>query len=200
MGFQRDRQELRAVLATLWKRLGLTVSLGILVGSACAVFLAALDWVTAFREARPAVIFGLPLAGMAVGLMYSRFGRGIEGGNNLIIEEIHEPGGGIPWRMAPLILLGTLVTHLFGGSAGREGTAVQMGGGIAGGLARLSPGLSRDDLRILLMAGVSAGFGGVFGTPVAGTIFAMEVLIVGRMNSAALMPCLQVRPLAARLS
>ena len=90
--------------------------------------------------------------------------------------------------MAPLILLGTLVTHLFGGSAGREGTAVQMGGGIAATFARI---LKPDDasVRLLLMAGVAAGFGSVFGTPIAGAVFALEVLVIGRMQYDALIPC-----------
>ena len=90
--------------------------------------------------------------------------------------------------MAPLILLGTLVTHLFGGSAGREGTALQMGGSIAAAFARLLK-LDAAHVRILLMAGVAAGFGSIFGTPVAGAVFALEVLIVGRVQYDALIPC-----------
>jgi len=116
-------------------------------------------------------------------------GRPDEGGNNLIVEQIHEPGAGVPLRMAPLILVSTIVTHLFGGSAGREGTAVQLGGSLAsafGKLLRLNP----DEVRLLLMAGIAAGFGAVFGTPIAGTIFALEVLTVGRIEYEALIPCL----------
>lgn len=90
--------------------------------------------------------------------------------------------------MAPLILIGTLVTHLFGGSAGREGTAIQMGGGIASTFAKLL-NLDQASVRILLMAGVAAGFGSIFGTPVAGAVFALEVLIVGRVQYDALIPC-----------
>lgn len=174
----------------LVKWLGLAIPLGLIVGSSCALFLWSLDSATAARLRNPNLVFLLPLAGMAIGFLYATFGKSVEAGNNLILEEIHNPASGVPLRMAPLILLSTVVTHLFGGSAGREGTAVQMGGSLASGLGRLVPGLNRTDLRTLLMAGISAGFGGVFGTPVAGTIFAMEVLTIGRMNSAALVPCL----------
>jgi H+/Cl- antiporter ClcA len=121
--------------------------------------------------------------------VYGRFGKSAEGGNNLIMEQIHEPGGGVPRRMAPLILIATLVTHLFGGSAGREGTAVQMGGSIASAFGRWFR-LGEHEVRILLMSGIAAGFGAVFGTPLAGAVFAMEVLIVGRMTYEALIPCL----------
>lgn len=187
------RQQLREKLSLcgfLAKWLGLGIPLGMGAGSACALFLWLLETATAARLAYPALLFLLPLAGMGIGYLYTVGGKSVEGGNNLIVDEIHEPGGGIPLRMVPLILISTVVTHLFGGSAGREGTAVQMGGGLASGMMRCFPRLSRNDRRILLTAGISAGFGGVFGTPIAGTIFALEVLVIGRMHSAALIPCL----------
>ena len=174
----------------LGKWLLLAGVLGLLVGSACAVFLWSLDLVTSVRFANPWLLWGLPIAGAVVGAMYWLFGKSVEAGNNLIVDEIHEPGGGVPLRMAPLVLIGTVITHLFGGSAGREGTAVQMGGSLASGLARLVPGLTREDTKTLLMAGLASGFAGVFGTPVAGMIFALEVLSIGRMNYAAIFPCL----------
>lgn len=174
----------------LLKWLLLGVPVGLAVGSACALFLWTLEFATQTRMVYPTLLYGLPLAGMAIAWMYATFGKDVEAGNNLIVDEIHEPGGGVPLRMAPLILISTIVTHLFGGSAGREGTAVQMGGSLASGLSRLLPGLTRTDVRILLMTGISAGFGGVFGTPIAGTIFAMEVLIIGRMSFMAIVPCL----------
>jgi len=167
-----------------------TIPLGIVTGSACALFLWLLDQATRQREALPWLLYLLPLAGAGVALVYHWWGRGSDKGNNLILDEIHEPGGGIPWQMAPLVLLGTLVTHLCGGSAGREGTAVQMGGSFAGAIRRWLPWLSSHDHRLLLMAGVAAGFGGVFGTPVAGMIFALEVLTIGTLNYRALWPCL----------
>lgn len=122
-------------------------------------------------------------------MVYHHFGNNSDAGSNLIMEEIHAPGGGVPARMAPLVLVGTLLTHLCGGSAGREGTAVQMGGSLAGLFGRLAK-VSAENRRILLMAGVAAGFGSVFGTPLAGAIFAMEVLVVGHMRYDALIPVL----------
>ena len=163
---------------------------GVLVGSACALFLASLDLVTHLRFEHPGLLWLLPIAGAVTGWMYIRWGQVVASGNNLLIEQIQSPGAGVPLRMAPLVFLGTLLTHLCGGSAGREGTAVQMGGGIAGGLARLLPGLSPSDLRVLLMAGMAAGFGGVFGTPLAGMVFALEVAVLGRIELRAVIPCL----------
>ena len=170
------------------KWLAVLVPVAVLIGSASAFFLRALDAVTYFRFSNPWLLGFLPLGGLAVGLLYHHYGKSANGGNNLLIDEIHEPAAGVPKRLAPLILLGTLVTHLFGGSAGREGTAVQMGGGIAASVARLLK-LDAASVRILLMAGVAAGFGSVFGTPIAGAVFALEVLVIGRMQYDALVPC-----------
>jgi len=167
----------------------LVIPVAVLAGSASALFLWALDKVTQTRWAHPALLYWLPVAGVAVGLLYHWLGRRAEGGNNLILEEIHAPGGGVPTRMAPLVLIGTLITHLFGGSAGREGTALQMAGSLAGGYGRWFK-IKAENQRVLLIAGVAAGFGSVFGTPVTGAIFALEVLVVGRVQYDALIPVL----------
>ncbi len=163
--------------------------IGILSGSASALFLASLDWAVQTREAHLWLFYLLPLGGFFIGLCYHYGGKAIEGGNNLVIEEIHKPSSGVPLALAPAIYAATVGTHLFGGSAGREGTAVQMGGGLAAAFARLLR-LDKRHTRTLLMAGVSAGFGSVFGTPLAGMIFGLEVLAVGRIRYDALIPCL----------
>ena len=174
-------------LAARWT--AFIIPMAVLVGSFCAAFLWALDAVTQTRLDHPWLLFGLPLAGVAIGLVYHRVGRPAEGGNNLIVEQIHEPGGGVPLRMAPLIVVATVATHLFGGSVGREGTAVQLGGSIAGAFAKRLQ-LQPAEIRMLLMAGIAAGFGAVFGTPVAGAVFALEVLTIGRVEYHALVPCI----------
>jgi H+/Cl- antiporter ClcA len=158
-----------------------------LVGSASAGFLLGLDWVTAWREAHPWVIWLLPLGGLVVGASYHYWGQAVMRGNNLLLDEIHNPRATVPLRMAPLVLFGTLATHLFGGSAGREGTAVQMGGTLADQLAhwlRLGPA----DRRILLIIGISAGFASVFGTPLAGAVFGLEVFLIGALRYEAILP------------
>jgi len=187
--FRWNPKEHLGLFRTVLKWSLVVVPVAACIGSACALFLWSLDRVTALRWQYPWLLFLLPVAGVAVGLVYHLFGKSAEGGNNLIMEQIHEPGGGVPRRMAPLILLGTIITHLFGGSAGREGTAIQMGGSIASAFRPLFR-FHQADTKTLLMAGIAAGFGGVFGTPLAGAIFAMEVLTIGRMSYEAIVPCL----------
>jgi H+/Cl- antiporter ClcA len=167
----------------------LAVPVALLSGTASAGFLWSLEWVTRMRWSHGWLLFFLPVAGLLVGLLYHFLGGRAEAGNNLIMDEIHEPGGGVPARMAPLVLIGTLITHLCGGSAGREGTAVQMGGSLAGLYARIGR-ISPENVRVLLMAGIAAGFASVFGTPLTGAIFALEVLVVGRMQYDAVIPVL----------
>lgn len=184
--FVRTRHD-HAVSVARWTLLLLPMAAA--VGSLCAAFLWSLDAATRARLDHPWLLFLLPAGGAGVAWLYHRTGRAVEAGNNLIVEQIHAPGGGVPLRMAPLIFLGTVVTHLLGGSAGREGTAVQLGGSLASATARLVR-LDAASVRILLMAGIAAGFGAVFGTPLAGAVFALEVLAVGRVEYAALVPCL----------
>ena len=158
------------------------LGIGAVAGTASAAFLGLLDAATRIHQNYPALLWGLPFVGAFVGLVYARWAGTAERGTNLLIDAIEEPDHRVPFRMAPLVLVGTLITHVCGGSAGREGTAVQMGGALA---ARVTRGkrFSESDRRLLLVAGIAAGFASVFGTPLAGMIFALEVPRLGRLRA-----------------
>ena len=154
---------------------------GIFSGSASAFFLVALEWVTQFREHNNWIIWLLPIGGLYIGWLYHQYGKTVVKGNNLLLEEYENPQKTIPFKMAPMVLLSTLITHLFGGSAGREGTAVQMGGAIADQFSGIFK-LDNSDRKTLIILGISAGFASVFGTPLAGAIFALEVLYFSKIS------------------
>jgi len=157
------------------------VLIGFFSGSASALFLVTLEWVTQTREQNNEIIWFLPFSGLTIGYLYHYLGKEVSKGNNLVLEEYENPQKTIPFRMAPLVLISTLMTHLFGGSAGREGTAVQMGAAIADQFQKLF-NLSLSDRKTLIILGISAGFASVFGTPLAGAIFALEVVYFSKIN------------------
>lgn len=169
----------------------LAIVIGAASGFASAVFLILLELATAAQTDNLWLLYLLPLAGIVIAWAYAGYGKSAAGGNNLLLDQIHaaDEVNRVPLRMMPLVLVATILTHLFGGSAGREGTAVQMGGAIAGWLARTLH-VSAAHLRIMLMCGISGGFSGVFGTPLAGAVFGMEVLAIGGLRYEALIPCL----------
>lgn len=162
---------------------------GVLAGAAAAVFLISLTWATSYRDSHSWLIWLLPVAGAVIGYAYYKYGHNTDKGTGLILEQIHDPSNIIPFRMAPMVLLGTLLTHLFGGSAGREGTAVQMGASLADQLNRFFK-ISPEDRKVLLIAGAGAGFSAAIGAPLAGALFGLEVIQVGRLRLFALAECL----------
>ena len=157
------------------------VLIGLFSGSASAFFLVALEWVTQIREYNNWIIWLLPIGGLIIGLVYHYYGASVTKGNNLLLEEYENPQQPVPFKMAPLVLIGTLITHVVGGSAGREGTAVQMGGAIADQFSNWFQ-LDKSDRKTILILGISAGFASVFGTPLAGALFALEVVYFSKIN------------------
>ena len=194
VGTSTKMQSTKLSFSTLFTKLPLIKWLLILtilavqVGSLVSFFLWLLDQVTYLRWQYNWLLYLLPIAGVLIYVLYHYWGKGSEAGNGLLIEGIHNTQTKVPARMAPLVLLTTLITHLFGGSAGREGTAVQMGGGMAALLGRWFS-LDEADLRLVLMCGMAAGFAAVFGTPLAGAVFAVEVIVIGKIQFKEFLPC-----------
>ncbi len=158
-------------------------------GITSALFLYTLQWVGEFRENHLWIIFGLPLAGMLIVYLYTTYGSAANKGNNLLFEKFYRPKTAIPFIMAPLVVVATLLTHLFGGSAGREGTAVQYGATFADYWADKFH-FDKRQQRIVLIAGVSAGFSSLFATPLAGAVFAVEMFRMGKIRYTAFIPAL----------
>lgn len=159
----------------------------VVMGIISFVFLKMLGLSSVFREFFPYCIWFLPLSGMLTAFVYKRYGGESSKGNNLIIQSANE-GVKVPKRLAFLTFIFTLLTHFSGGSAGREGTAVQIGGTLTSNVAD-KLGFKNEDRKIIIFSGLSAAFGSVFGTPLAGAFFGMEVCCIGQLSVSAVIPC-----------
>lgn len=175
----------RAVTSVKWIIFAILV--GIIVGLCGTAFYFGMSLVTVVRTQNPWLIFFLPIGGLAIVALYHMLHDEKDTGTNLVLSAIHSDDE-LPFRMAPLIFISTLITHLLGGSAGREGAALQMGGSLGNTLGKLFH-FDEKDKHVMIMCGMSAAFSALFGTPMAAAIFPMEVVSVGVMYYAALVPC-----------
>ncbi len=180
-------QRLRLASLTLVKWLICSCASGLVIGLIGSLFHELLDAAAEIRHAHPWILFLLPAAGIIIVLIYHLAGIKSSKGTNLVITAI-QSNEEVPVRMAPLIIASTILTHLCGGSAGREGAALQVGGSLGNAFAKLFQ-FDDKDTRIMIMCGMSACFAALFGTPVAAAIFSMEVISVGIMYYAAIVPC-----------
>ena len=167
----------------------LAALVGVSSGFASAMFLIALDAVTALRWRDPWLLFLLPVAGLVMVRAYALWGRGSERGVSLILDAVHRRAPEVPAAMTPLVLGATLLSHLCGGSVGREGTAVQMGASLAQIWGRRFSARVPDP-SLAILSGIAGGFGAVFGTPWAGALYAIELPVLGRFQWRRAFPCL----------
>lgn len=172
-------------LFTRWLILSLTA--GLLIGGIGSLFALCMAEVTGLRNRHPWIMFFMPVGGIVIVMLYRLCKAQNDRGTNMVIASIHAEGE-IPGKMAPMIFISTVITHLVGGSAGREGAALQIGGSLGAVMGRILK-MNDTDRRVLVMCGMSATFSAVFGTPLAAAIFAMEIGSVGVMYYAALVPC-----------
>lgn len=164
-----------------------TLIISLIMGVISAIFLNSLKFAENMREIFPYIIILIPIVGVLTTYVYSKYGKNSNRGNNLIIESVHRETE-VPLRMSVLTFIFTILTHLSGGSAGREGTAVQIGGALTNKIGSIMK-LDHLEKRILVMAGISAAFGSVFGTPFAGAFFGMEVCFIGKISYEAMVYC-----------
>ena len=165
----------------------LAVVVGVLSGLLSAAFLESLDWATNTRNSNNWLVYTLPVAGLIVGGLYHYVGRGLERGTNLIIDQIHSHSQWVPFRLTPLIFGASVISHVAGGSTGREGAALQFAAGVTDPISKKLK-LPPADRSLMLITAIAGGFGSVFGVPVTGAVFALEVQRVGRVRYDALVP------------
>lgn len=175
-------------IRTFLKWLFVAIVMGIIGGIVGAFFHKCLDYVTNFRMQNTYITYFMPLGAVVIIAMYSTFCNKGKLDTNLIITSVRKEEK-IPFIIVPFIFLGTIITQLFGGSAGREGAALQLGGGIGYNLGKLFK-LNKNDIQIITMAGMSSVFSALFSTPVTAAIFSLEVISVGAINITGLLPCL----------
>ncbi|WP_315079254.1 chloride channel protein [uncultured Clostridium sp.] len=174
---------------------GITGLLGGFIGS---LFHLSVEYATNFRIQNDWIIFMLPLGGTLIICLYKIFKLGSDIGTNLVIDSIRTDGK-VPFSMSPLIFISTVITHLFGGSAGREGAALQLGGSIGSQVGKILH-LDEKDMHLITLCGMSGVFSALFGTPLTATFFAMEVISVGVIYYSSFIPCIVSSIVAYKVS
>lgn len=183
-------------LRTLIKWIFFAVIIGMIVGSFAILFAKSMNYVTNLRNENPWILYLLPLIGVLIVAMYKFMGSGNDRGTNTVISAI-SASEDIPFKMAPLIFISTVFTHLGGGSAGREGAALQLGGSIGNFIGKIFR-IDENDRKVFIMCGMSAAFSALFGTPMAASIFSVEVISVGILHYSAWVPCVFSALVASR--
>ena len=190
------KQAKNALIFVRW--CAFAVIIGVVVGAVGAVFHHALEWAGEMREAQDWLLYLLPVVGVFIAFWYKKADMPLERGTNFILTSVRE-NHPVRLRLAPSIFVTSVLTHLCGGSAGREGAALQLGGAISGNIGHWMR-LDDRDSRTITMCGMAAGFAALFGTPLAASVFAMEVISVGVMYYAALFPCVLASVIAHQLA
>ncbi|MEG2988627.1 MAG: chloride channel protein [Oscillospiraceae bacterium] len=175
-----------------------SVLIGFVVGLVGVAFHYAIFYAGSTLKTYPALLYLLPAAGLLIVFLYRVCGVPQDRGTNLVLDAVRD-NKALPLRTAPLIFISSALTHLFGGSAGREGAALQLGGSISAAIGHWMH-LDEKDSRIITMCGMAAAFSALFGTPLAAAIFAMEVVSVGVMYYAAIVPCMASALLAHQVA
>ena len=188
---------IRRDMGNLLKWLILAAIVGYVAGAFSTLFSFVLKAVTSYRKANQCIFYLLPLSGLCIVFLYDKLGKD-DGGTNQVLSTVRSQDD-VPWLSGPLIFVSTALTHLTGGSAGREGAAIQLGGSIANLLGRWIH-LDEEDRHVIVMCGMSAAFSALFGTPMAAAVFSMEVVSVGVMYYTALMPCMIASLIASRFA
>lgn len=189
---------IKSYLITFIKWVAIAVATGTCGGIVGSFFHKSVEYVTEIRIANEWIIFALPFGGLIIVYLYKLFKLDSNIGTNLIIDSIRTDGK-VPIAMAPLIFVSTVITHLFGGSAGREGAALQLGGSIGSQIGNMLK-LDEKDMHAITLCGMSGVFAALFGTPLTATFFAMEVISVGIIYYSSFIPCIVSSIVAYKIS
>ncbi|MEW9936498.1 chloride channel protein [Clostridium butyricum] len=190
VNLEEVKRKIRIVQLNLWvffKWIIISIIAGVVGGAVGSIFHLSVELATKTRIEHSWILYLLPFGGLLIVFMYKKGMKG-DPGTNLVINSIRTDGK-VPFLMAPLIFLGTVITHLFGGSAGREGAALQLGGSIGSQIGNLI-GLDEKDMHLITLCGMSSVFSALFGTPLTATFFAMEVISIGIIHYSAFIPCI----------